>query len=125
MQQFSSVFHDKFGMHSYDCVELKDSRDGLEIILIDENDCKLIVRFETHLAYRRIDEGDALLTLAFLKKIGCSGGPFYQIKNSNFLRWFNRESCGMHDGQSLKHYALITMNDVIDVITCDKPIFTR
>lgn len=50
-------FHDKFGVSPYDCIELKDSCNGLEIILIDENDCKLIVRFETHLAYRRIDEG--------------------------------------------------------------------
>lgn len=69
MQKFSSVFHDKFGVSPYDCIELKDSCNGLEIILIDENDCKLIVRFETHLAYRRIDEGDALVTLAFKNRL--------------------------------------------------------
>lgn len=31
----------------------------------------------------------------------------------------------MHDGQPLKHYAIIAMNDVIDVIACDEPVLIK
>ncbi len=66
-------------------------------------------------AYRVIDEGDHLLTAY------SNVGLIAIVKNSEYLEWFHRESCGVRKGQNLKHYAIHTTNECIDIIDSKLP----
>lgn len=85
----------------FDCIELRDGKDGLSITLIDENGSKLLVFFENFLAYRRLDEGDAIKIMAEIKPSFEKSKIFYVVEGSKFVAWFNEQSCNIHEGN---HY---------------------
>ena len=94
----------------------------LRLELTDEADRVLVVRFDAPLAYRRLDEGDALTMLAQIAASGGNGKTFYEVKDSDFLAWFLEQNHGIWKNRGLRHFTITTMNDVIDVLALEPPI---
>jgi hypothetical protein len=121
IEKFSPVAQDLVKDSVFDCVELRDDVAGLTIVLSDEDGTGLAILFENFLAYRRLDEGDALKTLSALKPNLERSKTLYIVENSNFISWFNEQSYNTHISQPLYHYVIVAMNDVIDVICSEEP----
>ena len=46
----------------------------------------------------------------------------YIVDNSKLSAWVSEESCGVYNSEELIHYAVVTSEDIIDVISTFKPI---
>ena len=104
------------------CEGLYDDYEGFRVLLKGEetNSRQFQICFESVLAYRNIDEGDRLRTLHELpmeRKV-----PLFIVEESSFIRWFHEESCDIHRNRDVKHYAIYTSNDCIDVISSQVPL---
>lgn len=97
--------------------KITDDDEGLSIFLRLVNDtnsrkCKLI--FDPYVAYRNLDE-------SYRNKTFSEHGGFENslnlVENSSWLAWLHTESQGYYAGIEIKHYAIITDADFIDVLT--------
>lgn len=70
-------------------------------------------------AYRNTDEGARLR----LQELGqdFSLSSLYIVENSSWLEWFYKENYGILKGLGIKHYAIITQNDIIEVLNRSEP----
>jgi hypothetical protein len=103
---------------------LSDHDGALLIQISSDDNRRLNVAFDSYLAYRKMDEGDALLMLEHMKRSGGTTKTFYRVENSEFMSWFHVQSCGVRSGQSLIHYAIGTTNDIVDVLALSSPQIT-
>jgi hypothetical protein len=103
------------------CEALHDDFEGFRIILRSEDDSLPLLRvyFENALAYRNIDEGDRLKTINQNREF--DGHSFFIVENSNWLEWFDKESLSIHKKENIKHYAIYTINDCIDILSESAP----
>ena len=103
------------------CEAVHDDYEGFRILLRGEeaNSHTFRLAFDSPLAYRNIDEGNMLRTLNLIKER--EKASLYIVKNSAWVKWFHEESLGIYEGHNLIHYALITANDCIDVLTEFEP----
>lgn len=46
---------------------------------------------------------------------------FFEIKNSQLIKWAIEEGCGFYDESQLRHYSIVTGQEVIDVIATFEP----
>jgi hypothetical protein len=122
--KYSAVDREAFGDGRYAEERICDENGALRIWLEDEGGKKLTVTFNAYLAYRKMDEGDALATLADMEESDAAGTMLYSVIDSEYLRWFHFESESMHKAQTLLHYCLTTIDSVIDVISFDPPAVT-
>ncbi|MEY0231708.1 hypothetical protein [Providencia manganoxydans] len=44
----------------------------------------------------------------------------YKVENSSYLKWFHEQSENIHD-DVIEHYLIVTIDDVIEVITSAEP----
>lgn len=102
--------------------QLVDYEGKLTLIIVDAHERRISLTFDSYMTYRKIDEGDALLTLVDMKKTGGLGKWFYRVEDSELLSWFNKESCDARANQNLVHYSIAALNDVVDVIALDPPV---
>ena len=100
---------------SFDLDRLLDESGVLEIALLREDGSKFKLLFPTYLAYRRLDEGDALGALKDAADSTKLGRSFYRVEESGFLDWFVAQG-GIHSRDPLVHFVIMTANDIIDVI---------
>ena len=49
-----------------------------------------------------------------------NGNPIYIVENSLFNKWMIEESAGIYTDST--HYAIVTMNDIVDVLSYQEPI---
>jgi hypothetical protein len=119
---FTPVAAEIFGDGRFAEERILDANGVLEIALEDEGGRKLTVSFNSYLAFRKMDEGDALLTLEDVEASTEPGTRLYSVATSEYLRWFHFESEAIHKGQLLVHYCLTTVDSVIDVISFDPPL---
>jgi len=100
---------------------LLDTYEGFRLLLEDKdgNGAVFRVGFDSHLAYRNIDEGDRLRSLGAV----CDARPaiIYLVEDSEWLKWFKEENQGKYGGDNLFHWAIITPNDWVDVISIEPP----
>lgn len=47
---------------------------------------------------------------------------FFEVKNSKLIKWVMEESCGFYDESQLKHYCIVTTEEMIDVIATFEPV---
>jgi len=94
---------------------------GILVIRLNNNNSQLELKFSSYVAYRKLDEGDALLTLSAMRNSGKTNKCLYRVDNSNFLTWFNTERCGSMSNQCVTHYSIAPANDIIDVLSLDFP----
>lgn len=105
---------------------LTDNNNGLTLIFENEDETiKIIVNFESSaISYRNTDETGLLSTIKhwhdnydkyFFK------WPFHKSQNSSYIRWLEDER-GYID--EIEHYAFITPNDIIEVLSIAPPDIT-
>lgn len=99
--------------------ELHDSNKGFWFLLKEESGNKktLKITFDLVLLYRKIDEGDFLMTID--KSV--TGWTFFTAKNSDLLSWFNYQSQDIHHNENIIHYAIYTPDDCLDILSAYPP----
>ncbi len=103
--------------------QLLDHGGTLTLTMVDAHELRIKFSFDSCMVYRKMDEGDALLTQVDLEKTSGMGNWFYRVEDSEFLAWFNKESCDARANQNLVHYSIAALNDVVDVISLVPPVF--
>lgn len=106
---------------SFDLARLLDKSGVLEIALLREDGSRFELLFPTYLAYRKLGEGDAFEALRSAADSTTLGRSFYRVEESGFLDWFIAQRGGVRPNDPLFHFAIMTMNDIIDVICRDAP----
>lgn len=48
---------------------------------------------------------------------------FYKIENSDFFNWAMSECYNLYENYQLKHFCIVTQNDVIDILASSEPNF--
>jgi len=122
MSSYEEIFQDKVGQSSWDLDTLTDSIDFLRISFTDQNDKVITFIFSEFLAYRSIDEGDAINIISDISNAGVIGKYFYLAKGSEFEEWFHRESFDMHRTQGVNSYLFASLNHVVEIISLDEPV---
>jgi len=112
---------ESFGAGRYAEDRIADEGGVLDVFLEDEAGKRLKVSFPAYLAFRKMDEGDAVHTLADIDETAEPGTRLYSVADSEYLRWFHFESEAIHKSHQLTHYCLTTVDSVIDVISFDPP----
>lgn len=46
---------------------------------------------------------------------------FFEVKKSNLIQWCIEESCGFYESSQLRHYCIVTSEEIIDVISTFEP----
>jgi hypothetical protein len=103
------------------CEAIHDDYEGFRVLLKGEDATSPVLRigFSSVLAYRKVDEGSLLRTLDLMKNL--NKFPLYTVSNSPFVKWLHEESYGIYKDSETIHYAILTANDCIDVLTEDEP----
>ncbi|NMG68151.1 hypothetical protein GPA19_24790 [Azoarcus indigens] len=121
MSIYIPILQEYVGNVRIDLEELIDRAGCLVLTLARTDGRRIHLKFDSYMAYRKLDEGDALLTLSAMRKTGGLSKCFYRVDDSDFLIWFNAERCGPASGQPLGHYSVAAINDVVDVLSLDPP----
>ena len=123
MSLYSPVFHLYAVTGLYDLEEMCES-DGvlnIRLALLKDASRRLVVSFSNHLAFRKTGESEGLVMLNAIATTSQPGLSFYVVEDSDYLRWLVEQSHGIQETQKLTHFAIITIDDIIDVITLELP----
>ena len=103
---------------------LIDDEEGLSLFLSEEIDKQRNIRFlfKNVYGYRNFDEGDLVEYWSDLG--GYPEHVCFQVTESNFLEWAKQQSPYKEYPEGVKHFTVITSNDVIDILSYDDPIIT-
>lgn len=121
MSTYREVLQEYAKSGPYDLEELVDRGGVLQLYLIGVRNKSLRIEFDSYIAYRKIDEGDAMVTLSQLATCGKAGKSFYQVASSEFVSWLLEQGYGVRSSQELLHYVVVTVDDIIDVISHGQP----
>ncbi|MBU1358536.1 MAG: hypothetical protein KKC79_04770 [Gammaproteobacteria bacterium] len=125
MSSYVPILQEYVRNERFEFEQLTDRAGTLAVLLTRVDGRQIELKFDSYLAYRKLDEGDALLTLSAMGKSGDTSKCLYRVEQSEFLTWFNVERCGQSPGKPLVHYSLAPANDIIDVLAYDLPIVTE
>jgi hypothetical protein len=111
------------GFRGLECMSLTDTRLGLKIVLADGASERVVeLTFEGFVGYRNINESYRLRTWHERRPYSTEG--IFLVGHSRWLEWLREESGGVLDHVNLRHYAIYTGDDCIDVATEFPPTFT-
>lgn len=99
---------------------LRDSGDRLDIDLVDGGKIISII-FESHLFYRKMEEGDAYKYALDIDAQISLGAVFYKAENSDLLFWLQERSFGAKKPEELQHFIISAANDWVDVVAWSLP----
>ncbi len=122
-EKWEECFSDVIPRGKYEVVKISQDCNGTIIELASGNNL-LTINFNFVDALRVCDEGRRIVTYNEIIDIqkyreNFYGNPLYQVENSEFFEWLSFESCGFCT--DVQHYAIITINHIIDVITAEIP----
>jgi hypothetical protein len=121
--KFVPIFQEHVSNVHWDLEQLLDCGGTLVLTLIGDHDRQKKIVFDSYVAYRKLDEGDALLMLAIMRETGGTAKCFYQVEDSDFVAWFNKERCSDGvTGSVVRHYAVAATNDIVDVLSIGPPV---
>lgn len=94
------------------------------VIELEGEHFRMRIKFGFVDAIRVCDEGRRIRTYNEVDEIqiyreNFIGNPIFLVNNSEFNNWIIRESMGIYT--DLKHYSIITMNDIVDIISSFPP----
>ncbi|KAA1045560.1 hypothetical protein [Pseudocitrobacter sp. 73] len=118
-QYLINITPEQMSFNSILLIEFKYVNSKLEIILaVDQERLCCKVSFDWVHSLRMTDEGDLLKTLGegLFQRLG-----IFIVKNSSYYEWFNTQSCGIHECEEIKHYCLVTANEVVEVLASIEP----
>lgn len=100
---------------------LYDDFEGLRLLLRgrDFTQSAVRIRFADRYAYRYTNESDRLRTWARHPEI--SQAVVYEVENSSWLEWLFAESGETLPLRQLKHFAVYSVEDCVDVISGSEP----
>jgi hypothetical protein len=103
-----------------DIDEVRDFN-SLVVRIRDRNDLGVNVDFRRVLLYSKTDESYALDTVNALFKAKANGHWLYEIGESQVLDDFKERNPHIHPDWALKHYLIVTDNDIINVVAIESP----
>ncbi len=106
-------------VHDFDIFKMVDDYDGLTVFIRDEqtND-EFNLFFKDRYGYMCFDEADLHKTWLEVGRLTCG---LYEASNSELLDWVTAQNPFDELPFPAKHYLLISMNDVVSVITDEPP----
>lgn len=107
---------------------LYDDGEGFKIVLQGESaDSHLLkIIFASPLAYRNNGTIGEYNSSGPLRRIERSGeSSLYTVENSSWVEWFHEASFGIYRDRKIVHYAIITLNGRIDVLSDVAPAVGR
>ena len=122
---WKEVFKNKIPKDQYEVLLESGEKTGL-IINLSSKSYKILIDFVIILGVRVLDEGIILNDssnfeqVQSLKKHGFDN-IIYEIINGEFLRFIKQIGGNLCDYVELKHYIIITINYVIEIVTQWKP----
>jgi hypothetical protein len=106
-------------VHNFDIFKTVDDYDGLNVFIRDEQtEAEFNVFFEDRYGYTCFDEADLNKTWHDIGRLTCG---LYEAANSELLDWATAQNAHDELPFPAKHYLLISMNDVVSVITDAPP----
>ncbi|MDH6366684.1 MULTISPECIES: hypothetical protein [unclassified Breznakia] len=111
---------------SYVVDELVQNTKHTKIVLRKEEMLVEILFNGIVLGLRNVDEGQRINTIMANQKLQndryyFSDWPFYKVENSSFASWLEKESCGIYTVDEIIHIVIVTIDDVIDILTTYEP----
>jgi hypothetical protein len=103
---------------------LIDQAGVLTLALISERGHRINIAFDSYVAFRKLDEGDAMQTLSCVSESSALGKCFYEVHNSEFLAWYHQQSHSVRKSSNIRHFAILATDDVIDVLALGEPRLT-
>ena len=110
---------DRLGEIDLDSVQ--DKLSELRLSVVNNRSKRGVIRFQSHCCYLVRDEGDAIKFLTDFKKEKLAGFYIYESTTSEFYKWFFDQSHSTRSTDGVKHYLVLTMNYIIDVIGYEDP----
>jgi hypothetical protein len=120
--ELKEVFAD-IALDRPEIVDLVDAN-GLRLRLRSHDSPLIVATFGGYQAFRKRDESFAGKTIDILVGSIRPENRFhwlYELHESEFLDWFEDESLGIVAGPDLRHYMIVTANDIVDVISTEPP----
>lgn len=127
MEEIWNVYRDDIiPVDNYEVISVSQSCEGTKIIL-EGNTYTLEIQFCSADLLRITDEGGRLRTYNEVESVqeyrkNFIGWPLFTVDNSEFLSWLIKESAGFY--VHYIHYAIMTVNDVVDIATVFPPEIT-
>jgi hypothetical protein len=102
---------------------IHDDYEGFRILLRGDDLSSGVLRisFEDKLSYRNTDESYLLKNWNSMAK-ELAGENFYIIENSSYIDFFNDMTGHLYSDWQIKHYAIYTVSDCIDIISISPPV---
>lgn len=111
--------------------ELKYDYSGLTLNLTGKDTTSnLIIHFTGFFGCRIADEGDLLkashevekaVTEMKVEKDSYYKWSLFTVEDSLYLQWFHEQSLDIHINDEIKHYLILTPDDVIEVLDSEIP----
>lgn len=105
--------------------ELCDREGVLVLTLSATKGDRIRVTFDDYAAYRKADEGDMLATLSEIGATSSLGSTLYEVDVSDYISWFVQQSRGARSKSGLRHFAVLSLDDIVDVISPTPPSVFR
>lgn len=123
-----SVYDENIPQDNYEVTSIIQDKDGTKITLTGRYySVSIVFGFVNCLCIcdegARIESYNRIEDIREYRKNNFNGNPFYKVTmDSGFMNWLEFESCGFSRGQ--EHYAVITLNDFIDIAADFPPQIT-
>ncbi|WP_430414146.1 hypothetical protein [Parasphingorhabdus sp.] len=115
---FEQIPFDK-PVNDFDIFKIVDDYDGLTVFIRDgQTSSEFSMFFKDRYGYSCFDEADLHKTWLDVGHLTCG---LYESSNSELLQWATAQSPLDELPFPAKHYLLISMNDVVSVITDETP----
>lgn len=109
----------------FECENIVDGFNGLSISVRDyEGDYYNLHWDGGVVSYRNTDEGDRVCFVSEIASLSLIGLLLVECVNSKYIKWLHAEKCGIEQ-ENLRHFIVMTSNDIIDVIDYDVPVVSK
>jgi hypothetical protein len=103
------------------CEALHDDWEGFRIWLKPPSGSMLVVAFPSVLFHASTSDSVRLSTIANTAPLDLPHA-FWTVEASALIAEFHRQSCDTRRGWSIRHYAFLSTNDCIDVLSTEAPV---
>lgn len=107
----------------YNCEEVHDGQSGFHISLRNRSGKTTTLLWRDNvLSYRKTEESDRIKLMDQMDKVGILGKKLIFIENSHYISWLKEQNyITDFSGIQLRHFAVLSSNDIIEVIDYDEP----
>ena len=128
-EEWIIIEDDKIPEGQYTVTTFVQNLEGTKIVLDDEINIVEIFFDGVPFLLRICEEGVRMRTwgevqFKYQDKFFFRNHFFYQVQNSALTKWTIEESCGFFNEEQLKHYCVVTSEEIIDIIASFEPIVT-